>query len=144
MAGRELITDAQREALDAGFETAFFEAVLRSEPRHVEALHTLGHLYTTSGRYVDGLDMDRRLAELLPDEPVVHYNLACSLALTGQPEQALGALRHAIDLGYDEADHMLADDDLQSLRGMPAFLALVERVRKGGGAKGAHPGIGFA
>ena len=71
------------------------------------------------------MDVDRRLVALLPDDPSVRYNLACSLALTGAREAALDALGEAIQRGYDDPEHLSADDDLASLRDEPRFVALL-------------------
>ena len=65
------------------FEIAFFEGLVKKNPNYVEALVTLAEAYTVGGRYADGLKMDLRLARLCKNDPTVHYNLACSLALTG-------------------------------------------------------------
>ncbi len=127
--GRELLSAAQREALDRAFEIGFFEAVLRTEPDHLEALAALGHLYTEAGRYRAGLEVDRRLVKLLPHDPIVRYNLACSLALIGEREAAIAELERAVALGYDEAEHMERDPDLTNLRELAAFQSLLERVR---------------
>ncbi|RME72575.1 MAG: hypothetical protein D6776_08545 [Planctomycetota bacterium] len=123
-----LLSESLQQELGRSFEIGFYEAALRTEPDHVEALHALGHLYTEAGRYEEGLAIDQRLAQLVPEEPIVHYNLGCSLALTGQPTAALDALERAIELGYDDAEHMAADPDLASLRDLPRFDALLERI----------------
>ena len=58
------------------------------------------------------------------------YNLACVAALRGDRRQALDWLARAVDHGLKDADHMAKDDDLKSLRGDPAFEALVARARE--------------
>ena len=52
------------------------EGVVRRDPRYVEALQLLGDNYTKRGRYSEGLNVDERLAELEPENPMVFYNLA--------------------------------------------------------------------
>ena len=100
-------------------------------PRNLAALAELGHVLTRLGRLEEGLAVDRRLAELVPEDPTVHYNLACSLALLEQGGAAVDALAQAIDLGYEDLDHLLQDEDLASLQGDERFLALVARLRSG-------------
>ncbi|MBI4575054.1 MAG: hypothetical protein HY722_02195 [Planctomycetes bacterium] len=102
------------------------EATLRDDPEHVEALEVLGHLYTQDGRHRQGLEVDRRLARLRPEEPLVHYNLACSLALCGDPDGALKALKRSMALGYRDLEHMARDPDLATLRDLPEFRRLLE------------------
>jgi Flp pilus assembly protein TadD len=98
-------------------------------PTHLGALSELGHALTRLGRYDEGLVVDRALVELCPSDPLVHYNLACSLCLLGQHDAALAMLQRASELGYAEAEHLLQDEDLLGLRDDPRFLALVEQLR---------------
>ncbi|GIW73036.1 MAG: hypothetical protein KatS3mg102_2578 [Planctomycetota bacterium] len=142
LGGPELLSAEQRSALDTAFQIGFYEAVLRSEPEHLEALHALGHLYTAVGRHEDGLRIDEQLVRLTPQEPVVHYNLACSLALLGRTEQALQALARAIALGYRDADHMIADPDLASLRELDGFWTLYASIAEGDPAPEGERGRG--
>ena len=53
------------------------------------------------------------------------YNLACARSLQGQTEGALAALTKAIEFGYDEFDHMQQDTDLDAIRSLPVYRALV-------------------
>jgi tetratricopeptide (TPR) repeat protein len=111
------------------FELNFFERVLARRPEHGGALEALGHLYTRLGEHQKGLAVDRRLVRLRPERPLAHYNLACSLSLTGQQDEALAELALAVRLGYRDLDHLERDPDLQALRADPrygAFLAMVK------------------
>ncbi|QDU67166.1 TPR end-of-group domain-containing protein [Engelhardtia mirabilis] len=128
------LPDSLRERLDAYGDEFVADFLGRyvdraPDPDNVEVLIELGHLLTKLGRYEQGLVVDQRLADLLPDEPTVHYNLACSLALTGARDEALATLEHCLEIGYDDADFMLADDDLACLRDDPRFRNLVDRLR---------------
>lgn len=64
-----------------------------------------------------------RAAELL-------YDLACVLALQGQPEEAMAALQTAYDSGWWNASLTERDTDLTSLRERPDFKALLEKMRQ--------------
>ena len=44
-----------------------------------------GNNLTLKGRYADGLQIDKRLVGLRPQDPLAHYNLACSFALLRKP-----------------------------------------------------------
>jgi len=107
------------------FLVAFCEDVLARAPEHVEALALLGEAYTARGDFQKGLETDLRLSRLKPDSGVVHYNLACSYALTGQKDEAMGALERAVALGYSDRDHLCNDSDLESLRDDPRYQALL-------------------
>ena len=116
---------AQREEL---IEMHFLEGVARRRPNDVETLKALGDLYTATGRLLEGLAVDRRLEALCPTDPMVRYNLACSLALTGDPAAALSALAQAVELGYDDGEWMKKDADLKSLRHEKEFQRLLARL----------------
>lgn len=119
---------ARCEALGLAFLARFFEVELGRRPENLDALAELGHLYTRLGRYLEGLAVDRRLVLALPDDPTAHYNLACSLALTGDADGAFDALGRAVDLGYEDGALLADDPDLAPLRADPRFAALVQRL----------------
>ncbi len=110
------------------FEIDFFEMVRRRDPDHPCALEALGHAYTQRGRVEEGLVVDRRLAELRPRDPIVQYNLACSYALVGAVDEGIVALARAVELGYDDLDHLVNDRDLDALRSDARFDALVKKI----------------
>ena len=124
---------ARAERIGLEFEARFYGEVLRHTPTHVEALAELGQVLTRLERYEEGLEVDRRLVELVPENPTAHYNLACSYALCGRREEALDALETAERLGYADRGHLLADEDLASLRSEPRFQALVARLSEAPG-----------
>ncbi|MHC4781030.1 MAG: TPR end-of-group domain-containing protein [Planctomycetota bacterium] len=124
------IDPARIEALAEEFRLDFLEASLAMQPDNVEVLVDLGELYTGSGRYVEGLEIDRKLVKLLPDNATVHYNFACSLALMGESDRAIKALRTAIHRGFTDFEHMREDPDLQRLHGAVEFEALLELARE--------------
>jgi len=116
------------QELGLDFMARFLEVELRRHPENLDALVELGQVYTQQGRYAEGLEVDQRLAGSLPDNPTVHYNLACSLALLHRGEEALDALETAIGLGYDDAGYMIADTDLDSVKHTERFQLLVARL----------------
>ena len=118
----------QLDRLGQEFLADFYGRQVERHPDDVDALVELGNLLTQLGRLEEGLAVDERLVALAPDDPNVRYNLACSLALLGRTELALSALEHALELGYDDAAHMIADADLASLRAEARFRRLVQRL----------------
>jgi hypothetical protein len=112
------------------FEIAFLEGVLDVWPENIEALKAIAEDYTSRGLYSKGLLTDLKLAKLLPHDPTVHYNLACSHALVGNRQAAFDALETAISLGYSDLNHMCADPDIQSIRSDPRFQELVGRIKQ--------------
>jgi len=104
-----------------GFQIGICEEVLRNAPADTEALRFLSHAYFAVGRKEEGLATDRRLAELLPRDPRVHYNLACSCALMGLLDEAVDRLRKASELGFDDLNLLRRDRDLDPIRADPRF-----------------------
>jgi tetratricopeptide (TPR) repeat protein len=114
---------------DPEFDIKFFESVHRRDPRYTDVIEILGGLYTKTGRVNDGLRMDRKLVRLEPDNATAHYNLACSLALVKRKADALSSLERAIALGYNDADWMQQDPDLEGLKKSPAFKKLLAKLK---------------
>ncbi len=112
----------------SSFEIAFCESIVRREPDFVEALSMLANLYTDAGRVREGLELDQHIVELHPDNPISHYNLACSLALSDRNHEALEALKEAVKNGYQDLKWMMEDKDLQSLHSLPEFQALLAEI----------------
>jgi predicted Zn-dependent protease len=113
---------------DLTFEIEFFENLSRRNPKDVRVLEVLAHYYTKSGKVADGLRVDRRIVRHDPENPVAHYNLACSLALKNRKKEAVESLRDAVDRGYDDVEWMMRDEDLLNLREFSPFLELVREV----------------
>ena len=118
-----------KSSSDIGFETRFYEAILKRDPRFIDVVEILGGLYTKQGRIGDGLKMDRRLVRLQPDNATAHYNLACSLALSRRPSAALRSLKRAVRLGYSDYDWMQQDPDLDGLKKHPTFRKLLTKLQ---------------
>ena len=113
---------AKRENFD--FELSFFKSLHKRMPKDVRVASILAHLYTQTGQIDLGLKMDRKLARLSPEDPTVHYNLACSLALKGRKADALKVLRTAISCGYEDYVWMCNDPDLAELHDYSGFVQL--------------------
>jgi len=107
------------------FDIDFFERLLARRGDAVEVLKILAELVSKKGNHDRAVELDGRLVGLQPDDFLARYNLACSLARAGRPEDAIDSLSRAILLGYDDLDHMESDPDLESLHEHPDFLALL-------------------
>ena len=121
-----------RDRLDrAGqsFLVDFYRVVTDRQPENIEAIAELAQAHTRLGEFENGLVLDRHLARLLPEDPTVRYNLACSLALTQRSLESLETLELAIHLGYDDPAYLMQDEDLTNLRSLPRFQEIVRRLR---------------
>ena len=106
------------------FDVDFFEQLLSRNESDIEVLRVLAELVSKKGDVDRAVELDQRLADLLPEDPLVRYNLGCSLARAGQNREAIASLSQAILLGYDDLAHLEVDPDLDSLRNDPEFRSL--------------------
>jgi len=113
------------EQSQVDFEMGFFGDILQRHPDYVDALRVMGTLLTMKGRHRDGLEVDRRLVRLRPKDALAHYNLACSYALLKRADQALLALRKALEMGYRDFRYMRQDRDLEYIRSDPRYKQLL-------------------
>ncbi len=79
-----------------------------------------------------------RMAEVGHMPGMAHYNVACCQALLGKKAEAIRHLEQSMSYGFGEPDRVLHDPDLASLRGEPAFEALIEKMKKQGDADADH------
>lgn len=110
-------------------EIELLETAVVKARENVDILVRLGELYSRSGRIREGLAVDLRLVTLAPRDPIVLYNLACSLSLWHKPEPALRMLELALEYGYDDEDHLVQDPDLAAVGELGAFDDFLSRLR---------------
>jgi hypothetical protein len=68
------------------------------------------------------------LAKSRPEEAPLHYNLACAMAQTQKPDEAMKALATAVEAGWSDRAHVEKDEDLKSLRERDDFKALLSKI----------------
>jgi hypothetical protein len=93
-------------------------------------LASLGDAYTRHGFYEEGLSVDSRLVELKPEEPLAHYNLACSLSLVGNINKCKSELKKSVALGYSDFAYILEDPDMKNLRNDEHFCEFFRNLKK--------------
>jgi len=124
---------AAGEPLDAAgldFDIAIQEYLHEKDPGDFEAMALLAEYYTRAGRFRKGLEVDIKLVERAPLNPIVHYNLACSYSLLKNVDASLDELEMAVRLGYDDADHLGGDPDLENVKSAPRFRSLLKSLKK--------------
>lgn len=82
------------------------------------------HPLYEAGRYDEAVDRGREVLEEFP-HPRIFYNVACCESLAGRKDDAIGHLRHAIELWEGCRDMAKGDSDFDSLRDEPAFQELL-------------------
>jgi len=112
------------------FEADVLERLLAREPGNVAYLAALGQACSKLRAHERGLRVDRQLVAARPQDPTFRYNLACSLALTGDLASAHAELLQAIELGYRDVEHLLRDEDLAALRDTAGFAEVRRRLRE--------------
>lgn len=113
----------QSESSSIEFEFNFYKSLYEKLPNDKRVIAHLAELYTRQGFYDAGLQLDRKLVAMEPNDPIAQYNLACSLALKLELSEALQCLKESIRLGFKELTWILEDPDLANLRETDAFWA---------------------
>lgn len=127
-ASRKHLTRQERRDLD--IEIGFLEGIVQRDPAYVDALQLLGDDYTKRGKFLSGLEIDQKLSGLRPQDPLVFYNLACSLCLTQNFKESAEALEQALDLGYRDFKWLAEDPDLEDLRKQTVYRRIRAKLRQ--------------
>ncbi len=83
------------------------------------------------GQYQRAIEFAKKMYDLQPQRSDTIYNIACFYCLLGDTDSAYTWLEKAIDAGYDDADHLLQDDDFKTIRDQERFKGLVRHLREG-------------
>ncbi len=94
-------------------------------PHDAAARHALGLVLLRQRELPEAILQFRKSLELAPSRATTHYNLACALALSDLPDDAIASLAEAIKMGYDRFSHAVNDPDLKSLHDQPDFWDLI-------------------
>jgi tetratricopeptide (TPR) repeat protein len=103
--------------------------------RHVELYpEDARALYLGTGALIEVGDTKRslewaaRALAIDPEESAILYNVACTYSLLGEKEQALDCLEKAVRNGFGHKAWVENDPDFASLRNLPRFQALLQRL----------------
>ncbi len=90
--------------------------------KHLHPVYiNLSNAYLTGEQYPEALKTLETLKSMKPEDPSLHYNLACYYSLTHQEAKSLEALQTALKLGYPKTEDVLTDPDLENLRATAEF-----------------------
>ena len=105
-------------------------------PETVKSERELAEIFAREGKYPEAKKLYEELihvANKAQDRPrlaALWYDFACGAGVAGLRADALEHLRHAVENGFANVDHLLKDDDLKLLRSEAQFAALTEAVRQ--------------
>ena len=63
-----------------------------------------------------------------PDDPMLLYNVACTYAQLGMPQDSLDALERSVEKGWGDKNWIEHDSDLDSVRETPRYKAIVQAM----------------
>lgn len=115
---------------DADFEIQFYEGILEKTGDFLQALIALGDLYTKKGLHQEGLDVDKKLSRLRPEDPIILYNLACSYSLLNNVDQAFAVIKLAVKYGYKDFGYLEQDTDLSNLLQTRRFRQYLSQLKE--------------
>ena len=106
-----------------------YEKVVKAHPTLGIAWYNLGYAQLMADRPEAAAGSLRKALDLGYRKPTTLYNLACAEARSGNVDKAFERLFAAIDAGFDSADHMKSDSDLDSLRNDARFRKALAQAR---------------
>ena len=89
----------------------------------------LGNSLLEDGQYDKAMEQYSIAIKDAPNNEILLYNMACACSLKKEIDQALMWLRKAIDAGYDDANWMENDSDLDNIRGRPKYKQMLRELR---------------
>ena len=120
MRGELRLQDGDKAGADADFEQVLRrDTVANKSSCRMYALHFLGKDEEAEEW------MDRIIADD-PDNDGNYYDQACLYSRMDRTEESLAALRTAFEKGYRSFAHIRQDDDMDAVRDLPEFKALME------------------
>lgn len=111
------------------FSMVLLSPVAQAAPQSAEAYANRGMDLYHAGDYPGSAAAYEKALELGADDPVLHYNAACSYALGGHADDAFRHLQIAFEAGYYDADATERDPDLASLHGDSRWPRFLEAMR---------------
>lgn len=102
-----------------------YQETLRLDPSYVDALNNLGVICIHEKDFSAAKEAFEEAIRLNPEHVDPYYNLACLFAIKGDVKESLTHLRKAISLEKEVRDWAREDSDLDNLRTVPEFEAMI-------------------
>jgi tetratricopeptide (TPR) repeat protein len=100
------------------------EAAAALRPDDLYVAIELGRCYKRTHRLAQAIDALERARRHHPEQPLLHYNLACYWSLAHNPSRALDELAIALELEPDRRGLIAGEADFAPLRDNPDFQRL--------------------
>jgi TolB-like protein/Flp pilus assembly protein TadD len=110
---------------------ALAEKLLELDPDDVQVLLYGANALASLGERKRSLEWAERVLKGESTDALVLYNIACFYAVANEPEQALEALEKSYEAGLADPEWMAQDSDLDNIRDLPRYKALVARMESG-------------
>jgi len=104
------------------------ERHLKMNPHDTRALCVAANQLSNVGELEKGRQMAEEALAREENEPLVLYNIACFFSMSGNADRALELLEKAVERGWGDRAWLETDSDLDSLRDIPRFKALLDRI----------------
>jgi len=105
------------------------KAGMKKNPDWPSLLGYYGLALAMSGQISDAIPWTLKAIQAEPGDPNHYYNLAGMYALSGNPSDSLRYLDLAVQKGYGNPDKMARDEVFQSVRDLPGFKKILQRLR---------------
>ena len=105
-----------------------YEAILQLDTAVVDGSrrHYALHFF---GRDDEALEWADKILDLDQEDRGNHYDKGCLLSLMGRPDEAVACLRNALEMGYRNFVHFAVDKDLDPIRELPEYKAMIEEYK---------------
>lgn len=120
MRGELLLQDGNKTEADADFEKVLqLDTLADASSCRMYALHFLG-------RDQEAEEWMNKIIEDDPESDGNYYDQACLYSRMGRLAESIAALRKSFEKGYRSFSHIRLDDDMDAVRDLPEFKALIE------------------
>jgi len=120
---------AKRYLKDDTGAIADYTQAIALDPNYVLAYNNRGLAKARLKDYTGAIADYTKAIALNPNYALAYYNLCCTYSLKGETAEAIKHLRRALELGFDDFNHIAKDTDLDNLRQLKAFQDLISQFK---------------